>query len=1048
MLSLFLACALGACPSDDPDDDVRDTSDALGDDGDATDALGDVAPDAADTLVDSADTRETLDTNVATWPWPAEVIEVPASAHWKGAIGFPDEPFASQSQGFDRPQPRWVKLTVFVGDPTRAYFQDSVTHPFHLDFALHDLPPFAGMDADAFDAATLDNSPGKRAILASVMFAPAVSWGGPPLAREVGVTLVGHDPYPAIVTSTVLELVRDHLTASDGGAPPAVFYFPAWEQQAQAAIDAERLAALGFVVSGPERWATGDTCYARGWALGRLVAVPADEIDVAYGDGRLGPDDILLTDGVPAEVPFVAGIVTTAPSTPSSHVAILAATFGVPFVHLATDGSRAAAEALVGRLVALRARGWFGQGPTGGCDVSFVDVEGRMSADELAAVQAIKAAEPLDFPARATLGALARDAALLTAADIAHFGGKAAHFGLLRRTIPEASPAPAIGLSFDLWDRVIGPARAQIDARLDGHAWPADVAALRADLAAVRDIVKGLSIPADVAGDVRAALEAAGFDASANIRFRSSTNVEDQASFTGAGLYDSYSGCLADDTDGDEAGPSRCDPSEPDERGVMRAVKKVYASFWNDNAFMERLRHGVDEDDVAMGLLVHPSAPDPIERANGVATLQGGGGSSQITLVTQLGAVSVANPDGAAAPEVVTAGIYSFGTYLETLQTSALVPLGGHVMRWEDDYQALAALIERVGEAWKQDVAGPSDPFWLDLEYKLVERTAGEPRLEVKQVRPLPIPGGERTQATFLLPEAPVHLCTFQGEHGAVFGNWRLKSRVTLEHDGRWLDAAGRATTVYSRVRVERAGVVPLDGAPSGLPGASHEPGSSDQWGNPQPMIDGWVLGVGDARQAWTLQTSLPWVVAESELPLVVLGDAWISLDVTWATPQLEPDQWPDGTTTYDSTRLVGCPEDTVLTPLHLPVHRTATTGPDGVDVDIRFWWPPAPTGITAGYTAPLAKWDVTRITGLTSTPIELVGYWSQTYRPGHHNFSESFIFEPALEEGIDPALVAELEAADVRAIVVHVGFSEGTIDVVGLDGRLRSLSPPPRDDR
>ena len=56
-------------------------------------------------------------------------------------------------------------------------------------------------------------------------------------------------------------------------------------------------------------------------------------------------------------------------------------------------------------------------------------------------------------------------------------------------------------------------------------------------------------------------------------------NVEDSEHFTGAGLYDSYSGCLMDDLDGDSTGPSQCDPAEPQERGVFRAIHKVYASF-------------------------------------------------------------------------------------------------------------------------------------------------------------------------------------------------------------------------------------------------------------------------------------------------------------------------------------------------------------------------------------------------------------------------------------------------------------------------------------
>jgi len=79
------------------------------------------------------------------------------------------------------------------------------------------------------------------------------------------------------------------------------------------------------------------------------------------------------------------------------------------------------------------------------------------------------------------------------------------------------------------------------------------------------------------------------------IRFRSSTNVEDAGNFSGAGLYDSFSGCLADDLDEDNLGPSICDPRKPKERGAIRAIKKVLASFYNENAFLERLRHDIDE---------------------------------------------------------------------------------------------------------------------------------------------------------------------------------------------------------------------------------------------------------------------------------------------------------------------------------------------------------------------------------------------------------------------------------------------------------------------
>ena len=56
--------------------------------------------------------------------------------------------------------------------------------------------------------------------------------------------------------------------------------------------------------------------------------------------GRLTPDDILvLTDTAPAELPFVAGILTLQPSTPNAHSAILARSYGVPFAYPSTNGT-------------------------------------------------------------------------------------------------------------------------------------------------------------------------------------------------------------------------------------------------------------------------------------------------------------------------------------------------------------------------------------------------------------------------------------------------------------------------------------------------------------------------------------------------------------------------------------------------------------------------------------------------------------------------------------------------------------------------------------
>jgi hypothetical protein len=338
--------------------------------------------------------------------------------------------------------------------------------------------------------------------------------------------------------------------------------------------------------------------------------------------------------------------------------------------------------------------------------------------------------------------------------------------------------------------------------------------ALKSDLAAIR-----ARITSDTAFTEaqRQAVEAAlaGFSPTRKIRFRSSTNVEDSAVFTGAGLYDSYSGCLADDQDADDAGPSLCDAGEENERGVFRAIRKVYASFYNDNAFLARLLHGVDEADVGMAILVHHSYPDEDEMANGVATLSRGVSfTDQIKLVSQVGATSVTNPEGGTLPEVVVVGDVGGEPYYQLQSGSTLVPLGGHVMEWEDDYRALAALLGQVEQRFRE--VHPSKTSYL-LDYEFKKMKPGE--LVVKQVREVSLPDTTPSLTPFLIDE-PRELCTFQGEFGDVFANHRLKVRASLSTKSTFLTEAALQSSLFQDVAlsyVSRRGRRDAHGEPCGV---------------------------------------------------------------------------------------------------------------------------------------------------------------------------------------------------------------------------------------
>ena len=956
------------------------------------------------------------------------VPPITPSPHWKTALTLPDDAFLNAK--FPT-LPGWVKFTILKERPDEVYFQDSVEYPFHYDFATERLDPYFGISRGAFDQVTR-YADGQEAILGAVIVPAAAEFYTP---AEYGVQFVRQTPYSAQEIVDLFALVTSKVEAP---ANTEAYYFPAFEQISAAQEHEAFLESHGVRVSSTDRWSAGNAVYAPGWALGVLNYVPAEEIEAAFLEGTLLPEDILVTDGVPAEVPFVAGIVSLTASTPNSHVAILANTYGVPFVHLSIEADAERAEDLVGHTVVLRAYSDYS-----GAEVKLIDVEGVLDAATIAEILALKAPAALDIAPMAAYGAYSASTDGLLPEDIQYFGGKAANFGLLRTAIPNKAPV-AMAFSFDLYndflDQDLGDGttlREAIHARLDGYSYPpADMAALDADLDAVQDLFKDAAATPFAPALRDAVLDALqdplhGFEAGRKIRFRSSTNVEDSAAFTGAGLYDSFSGCLADDLDSDAVGPSACDADWEEERSVFHAIRKVFASFYNANAFLERLRHGIDEDEVGMALLVHHSFPDPIELANGVGTLRRNGvWSTGITLATQTGANSVANPEGGAIPEEVTVGVYPFGYYPELLRPSNLVLQGDTVMTWEADYIALSEMLVAVAERFEA-VTGHTS-YTLDFEYKKVA-PAGD--LVVKQVRQLPEPDKTPSLTPFLLNEPTVY-CTFQGEAADVFANHRLKSFFSIETENTWLDEASLAQSFFADTTLDYAAdgqIQKQTGLLPSWPGAAHAFEDS-------VSSDTWAFGHLKNPRQYTLSVTLPALVSPAESPLLVIQDlagpyappSCLSVTVDYAEPVLSWNWTGMTTTTSDTVSLCPCPQPQdgdILREYHYE-------GTGGVALSTSFYWPPDP-GAAAGYTAPLSRWVKTVIEGYTTEPIVLHGDFSQTYRPEHHNFSEHFLFEPRLEPGISATILSELEAKDIRLIHwYYEGYGGSTVTTYGFDAK------------
>lgn len=949
----------------------------------------------------------------------------------KTSISYLNEPFANFSPGTSGV--RYIKCHILTADPGTVYFQDSVKHQFHYDFAAVRLAPFLNMTREQFDAVSLRIS-GQQVVMATVLMSPD--------GREMAVQLVGREAYPR---ADVAAWIHTIASAVQSDTALNVLYMPTYEQATAAEADRGWFASQGITVADSSRWLQGNITYSEGWATGRLVLVSAAQVTAAYGDGRLRPTDILvLTDGVPAEVPFVRGILSLTPATPNSHVAILARNQGIPFAYVQDAEEQQRISQWDSLPVLLRTR-------LGRVDVSRLDdpLQPSSVADWLTALQTPGQAH---LTPRQQYGKWLEDASRLTPDDIRYFGGKASNYGLLRRTIPDNSQR-AMAFSFDLWETFLGnrnPAtgltlREEISARLGNFSYPPDMTRVRAKLAEVDKLIrKTVKWTDEQAARIIAELQAGFPDVPYDkmLRFRSSSNAEDTQELTGAGLYDSYSGCIADDIDGDTTGPSHADPNEPEERGVLRAINKVFASFYNENAWLERLRHGVREQDTGMAILVHRNFPDQYEMANGVVTFHylrtQADDQPQVdysaSIVTQLGAVSVTNPEGGAVAEEVDAFFAPGQTpYLYLKTPSTLVPIGGTVMTWESDYAELMQLIARVAEGYAQQSPNKSE-FTLDLEFKRMDPG----KLVVKQVRELPTVLAEMVKPQ-VLNEA-TNWRVLQSEFTDVWAHHRLKSELSLSTINGSLDTTNTPLTRLNLKLLDGtgAGAAPVEvgGSPTALPGYKFASGTGE-------FTTGFTLGSGSSARSFQLVTSYPSEVDRNLSPVITSRDFTQELQVTYASPV----PWLDATgpATRLTDRVMLVPASQLKADWQITT-RSFTFGKVQVTTRFKFW---KPEGVMIVKTLPVAEWVDTVITGLTKAPITLKSYYSQTYGPGHHNFVEEFIFEPRLDPSLTAAQKAELDAANIR--LIHIfhdqayagmpGAPADTLTLVGRDGVFRVAS-------
>jgi hypothetical protein len=301
--------------------------------------------------------------------------------------------------------------------------------------------------------------------------------------------------------------------------------------------------------------------------IGRIHLIPKLDESV-----EIGFNEILVLDEVPLQLPPVAGVITTKPSTPLSHINLLAKGWGIPNAYI-----KNATELL------KQHDGWWVSFETKRDSYSIK----RADIDQLREYQRRQAERPDLLKPRSDLSE--RRLLSLTqqrAKSGVAFGGKSANLGaLINARLPGIVVPNGFTVPFIYYDEFIRENKIDeaIFALLNDQRFVHDPIYRREQLAGLRRRIQQGQFDSNLR--VRILQRVAQNFPGKGLFVRSSSNSEDLPNFSGAGLYSTV-------------------PNVKGEQAVVEAIKTVWASLWNFEAYEARERAGVDHSKVFMGVLL------------------------------------------------------------------------------------------------------------------------------------------------------------------------------------------------------------------------------------------------------------------------------------------------------------------------------------------------------------------------------------------------------------------------------------------------------------
>ena len=571
----------------------------------------------------------------------------------------------------------YVKFILFAldTDRPRIYFVNTKTHDIHNDF----LAAVGLQRSQDMLTGSLDYHPdlvapdGSRGLYSYRLF---------PFSSYHPFSLVARS-YTVLAAS--MPLLSDNLAFNARNAilPSLLSDLPLYsESRVNLVFDIDIYGDTGFLALNP----------GEGYGLLRSMA---------SGD-RANPRDVVIYEALPNDLPRVAGIISTAPQTPLSHVNLRAVQDGVPNAYIRDALDEDEIDDLIGSYVryTVTESGWTLRAATP------AEVDAHYDSSRPAVAQTPQ--RDLSVTEITPLGEIGFE-------EWDAFGVKAANVAVLGTLgFPAGTVPGGFAIPFYFYDEFMKAHDfyARIETMLVNEDFQTDFE-VQDDML---DDLRGDIEDADTPQWITEALTAmhASFPEGTSLRYRSSTNNEDLPGFNGAGLYDSKTQ----------------HPEETEEDGIDKSLKGVFASLWNFRAFIERDFHRIDHLAAKMGVLVHPNYSD--ELANGVAVsfdpISEQEGYYYVN--TQFGEDLVTNPDALSVPEELLLN-RDTGNYT-VLATSNQIPRGQLLMS-EDQLSQLGRHLTAIHNHFKglyNPAAG--EPFAMEIEFKITSENV----LAIKQARP------------------------------------------------------------------------------------------------------------------------------------------------------------------------------------------------------------------------------------------------------------------------------------------------------------------------